>query len=73
MLSFLSPSNQCCTDLCTYVLHAGFSINGVILSDSFSDPIAFSQFDLTVGLVPAVTLGPEQEVKFNFGKNEVSE
>ena len=57
----------------TYVLYAGFSINGVILSDSFGDPIAFSQFDLKGGLVPAVTLGPEQEVKFNFGKNEVSD
>ena len=49
----------------------GFSLNGAILTDSFEDPIAFNHFNVSGGFMPAVTLGPDQLVKLNFGNNEV--
>jgi Ca2+-binding EF-hand superfamily protein len=47
-----------------------FSLNGAILTDSFEDPIAFNHFNVSGGFMPAVTLGPDQLVKLNFGNNE---
>ena len=42
------------------------------MCDTFGDPIAFAEFEVGGGFVPAVTLGPDQKVEINFGKDKVS-
>lgn len=42
------------------------------MCDTFGDPVAFAEFEVEGGFVPAVTLGPEQRVEVNFGKDKVA-
>ena len=41
------------------------------MCDTFGDPVAFAEFEVEDGFVPAVTLGPDQRVEINFGRNKV--
>lgn len=53
-----------------FILHAGFSLNREILRGSFDSTIAFSDVDVSEGLVPAITLFAGERARMNFGHSE---
>ena len=47
-----------------------YSLNGEILHGSIESPVAFSEIDVSSGLVPAITLFAGERAKMNFGHSE---
>ncbi len=50
--------------------HTAYSLNGEILHGSVESPVAFSEINVSSGLVPAITLFAGERAKMNFGHSE---